>query len=227
MSQVGASSEVNVWFFIYHTRFSVCPIVFHNPLYSPWPHWNQQFAFFFWLGTGTVFTKKHSLSLLIRCTKYVMAKRVQPSCVDMQTLDCWLDRIQPTRPFSDASVSEMTDDSVLERSAHLQIVKQWLLCSCVSSTIAGIKNACVRGQWKSLLAEWGWFAFCLYAFNRDNRNRFTFFSVLLQDRQQWYSGWQLTFVSVLGTNEDRLGRLHVEQCECAECWRTSWCFSTG
>lgn len=97
MSLVGATSKFNILFFIYHTFFLSTPLLSIIHLTPPAPTGTSSLFSFFGVcgggGRGLQFSRRNTLSILMRCTEYVMANREQPSCVVMQTLDCWLDRI--------------------------------------------------------------------------------------------------------------------------------------
>lgn len=83
MSRAGATSKVNVLFFVFVTVFPVPTVAFCGPLLplSPLEPAVSLLACFFFLVGRSVFMKKYSfLSPFMRGTEYVVAKRVTELC---------------------------------------------------------------------------------------------------------------------------------------------------
>lgn len=167
-------------------------ISFHGPPYSllPAPTGTSSsfpFLFFFFLVEGrSLSRKKHSCFLSVRRTGYVLARREQPSCVDMQTGGCWVDIAFSPLAFSQMPALIKVQMSLFGNfSAYCRVVGAVLLYSDIPRAVLLGSEAQMLGAVKvRCLAEWVWSALC--AFGRDNKKY-----LLLRGGQQWQSRWSM------------------------------------
>lgn len=84
-----------------------------------------------------------SLCLSVRCTEYALASREQASCVDMQTLGCWLDiELSLLAPSQMPASIKFQMSLFWNFSAHLQIVKAVIaVLKPTMGCTAGIKTS--------------------------------------------------------------------------------------
>lgn len=97
-------------------------MVYLTPSFPPPLEPAVAFLFFCW--GRSLSRKKHSFSFSVGQTEYVLARREQPSCVDMQTGGCWVDIAFSPLAFSQTPASIKVQMSLFGNfSAHCRIVR--------------------------------------------------------------------------------------------------------
>lgn len=124
MSQIEATSKVNILFFVSHfSHFSIYTTALW-PTYSPCPYWNQQLAFFFCLGSREEVTSwRNTIPLNVMYRVCKGKGRATKLCWHADIRPLARHRILLTHPSQMPASIKLQMTLIWNISVQLQIVK--------------------------------------------------------------------------------------------------------